>query len=179
VKARAAAPTLVDVVQISANSSSSVDESRDTTLSSQVDGEISTGTSTPLQGSNVEDSGVSTPPHDSSAGDSGEETDEMSSCHSCEVDTQGREELDLLLRGNFEQNTALLSANNETTALLQQSEENYNALHTKYTNQLEQRQNDRNLVEQAFSSNEAAEDRSEVLEEEVAVLQEQNAALER
>jgi hypothetical protein len=70
-------------------------------------------------------------------------------------------------------------ANNEATARLQQSEENYRALQKKYNKQLNQRQNDRNTVEQAFLAYEAADDRSEMLEKEIAFLQEANAALER
>jgi hypothetical protein len=171
-------PTLEDFYGIFANSSSSADESRETTPSPHGYIENATGTSTPSQESSGEDSGASTTLHDSSSESSGEETDETSSYHSCEVDTQGRQELERRLQEKIEQNAALWRANNETTARLQQSEENYNALQAKHTKQLEQRQNDKNSVEQAFSSYEAAEDRSELLEEQVAMLQAENAALE-
>jgi hypothetical protein len=172
-----AAPTLEDVYGIFANSSSSADESREITPSPHGDVENATGTSTPSQESSGEDSGASTTLHDSSSESSGEETDEISSGHSCEVDTQGLQELERRLQEKIEQNAALWRPNNETTARLQQSEENYNALQAKYTKQPEQRQNNKISVEQAFSSYEAAEDRSELLEEQVAMLQEENAAL--
>jgi hypothetical protein len=130
--------------------------------------------------SSVDDNSDSPEPlQDTSGEDSGGETSATSSCDSCEVKAQGRQELGRLLEEETDENAALRIANNEATAWLQQSEENYCALQKRYNKQLDQRQNDRNMVEQAFLSYEAAEDRSEMLEEEVALLQEANAALER
>jgi hypothetical protein len=119
------------------------------------------------------------PLQDTSGEDSSGETSAISSCDSYEVNAQGRQELGRLLEEKTDENAALRIANNEATAWLQQSEENYRALQKKYNKQLDQRQNDRNTVEQAFLAYEAAEDRSEILEKEVALLQEANAALER
>jgi hypothetical protein len=150
-KVSAAARTHEYVDQISATTCSSVDENRDSPAS----------------------------PQDSSEEDSGEETSATSSCDSCEVSAQGRQELGRLLEEKTGENVALQIANNEATARLQQSGENYRALQKKYNKQLDQRQNDRNTAEQAFLSYKAAEDRSEMLEKEVAFLQQENVALER
>jgi hypothetical protein len=78
------------------------------------------------------------PLQDTSGEDSSGETSAISSCDSYEVNAQGRQELGRLLEEKTDENAALRIANNEATAWLQQSEENYRALQKKYNKQLDQ-----------------------------------------